>query len=184
VVLHVPTGRLSCAIDVARSFLVAAGLCLSLPQVLAAQVAPSALAPGDTVRYELVARPSGAPRYVEGSLVVLADSVLLISATAAVSDTVQVSALNSLQVAIGSRNYVFPLWPIGALVGCAAGVVIAGPGTDEADPTNHRIGGCLIGLGVGVAAGIFVGNKIKSPNWVDVALDPSGQLSLVVPVGP
>lgn len=168
----------------AKSFIVSAGILVWLPPLLIAQIAPSTLAPGDTVRYRLEAGTDGSLDPVEGHLTEVSDSTLLVASGTAEPDTVAYSALSSLELAIGTRNYVFPLWAVGGVVGCAAGVVVAGPGDENADPTNHRLGGCLIGLGVGIAAGVFIGGRLHSPNWVEVAIGAQGQVSVVIPVGP
>lgn len=168
--------------QIARSLLAAAGLIISLPVLLAGQVHPSSLAPGDTVRYRLAVEGENAGDAEVVTLDALADSSLLVVRPSAL-DTIPLAALASLQVARGTKGYAIPLAAVGAVVGCAAGVAIAGPGDDTSDPTNHRIGGCVIGLGVGIAAGIFAGGRLRHPDWVEVLLEPSGQLGLVFRIG-
>lgn len=168
--------------QIARFLLSAAGLFFSLPGLLVGQVPASSLAAGDTVRYRLAVQGGGAGGAEVATFEALADSSLLV-VRPSVLDTIPLAALESLEVARGTKGYAIQLAAVGAVVGCAAGVAIAGPGDDTSEPTTHRIGGCVIGLGIGIAAGIFAGGRLRHPDWVEVRLEPSGQLGLVLRIG-
>ena len=170
-----------CERRTAWHLLLVAGLGLGLPPSVAGQVTASSLAPGDTVRYRLAAPGGDSSEPRVGTIEERTPSALLVAGPLS-TDTIVIADLQSLDVARGTRNTVVPMAAVGAVVGCAAGAAVAGPGGDDADATNHRIGGCIIGLGVGIAAGIFAGGRLRRPDWVEVRIDPSGVAAITFQV--
>ena len=161
------------AVSVLTLLLIAVG-----PGPSLGQVPVDSLESGDLVRYRLLDRPSGAPRFEEGTFQALTASTLTVArGDSQRTEDVSLDAIRSLDVAHGTRDL---RWIGGALLG-ATGCALLGShwGSQGDQSAGAAVLGCIVGFPLGAAVGFGLGAAIKGPRWVDVELGTAGATAAV-----
>ena len=142
------------------------------------QVPADSLESGDFIRYRLLNRPSGAPRFEEGTFQAMTASTLTVAKGDSLrTEAVSLDAIRSLDVAHGTRDL---RWIGGALLGMTGCALLGSQLGSQGDQSAGAAGlGCMVGFPLGAVVGFGLGAAIKGPRWVDVELGSAGATAAV-----